>query len=74
MIIPHTEIAESTLNNLVKEFVLREGTDYGDTEVPLATKVEQVLSQIREGKLVITYSEEYESIDITPIEKFKQAD
>ena len=72
MIIPYTDIAEATLHNLVKEFVLREGTDYGDSEVPLATKVEQVLTQIKQGKLVITYSEEYESIDICPVDKFKQ--
>ncbi|MVD31212.1 YheU family protein, partial [Vibrio cholerae] len=30
MIIPWQEIAPETLDNLIREFVLREGTDYGD--------------------------------------------
>ena len=71
MIIPHTEIAQDTLMNLIKEFVLREGTDYGADEVSLESKVAQVHSQILNGKLVITYSEEYESIDISPADKFR---
>ena len=71
MIIPHTDIAPDTLHNLIREFVLREGTDYGDTEIPLETKVEQVMRQLSSGKLVITYSEEYESVDITPSDKFR---
>lgn len=71
MIIPHTDIAPDTLQNLIREFVLREGTDYGDTEVALETKVEQVMRQLTSGKLVITYSEEYESVDITPSDKFR---
>ena len=70
MIIPHQELDKHTLQNLIKEFVLREGTDYGETEVSLETKVNQVLEQIKSGKLVITYSEEYESVDICPADKF----
>ena len=71
MIIPHTDIAPDTLKNLIREFVLREGTDYGDSEVPLETKVEQVMRQLAAGKLVITYSEEYESVDISASDKFR---
>ena len=73
MIIPHNEIARDTLLNLIKEFVLREGTDYGADEVSIDTKVEQVHSQLVHGKLVITYSEEYETIDICTADKFSQA-
>ena len=70
MIIPYQELDKHTLQNLIKEFVLREGTDYGETEVSLDTKVNQVLEQIKSGKLVITYSEEYESVDISRADKF----
>lgn len=72
MIIPYQEINQETLENLIKEFVLREGTDYGEQEVTLETKVKQVLAQLKSGKLVITYSEEYESIDITTADRFSQ--
>ncbi len=66
MLIPHQSIPQDTLYNLVREFILREGTDYGETKVPLERKIQQVLLQITEGKLVITYSEEYETCDIKP--------
>ena len=72
MIIPYQEINQDTLENLIKEFVLREGTDYGEQEVTLDTKVKQVLAQLKSGKLVITYSEEYESIDISTADRFSQ--
>ena len=71
MIIPHTQLSADTLDNLIREFVLREGTDYGDIEVSLDTKVNQVREQLKQGKLVITYSEEYESVDISPADKFQ---
>ena len=71
MIIPIDTINKDTLENLIKEFVLREGTDYGVEEVPLEQKVHQILSQLQSGKLVITYSEEYETCSILPAESFK---
>jgi len=35
MIIPWQDIAPETLENLIREFVLREGTDYGTVEISL---------------------------------------
>jgi uncharacterized protein YheU (UPF0270 family) len=64
MIVPWKEIAPETLENLIKEYVLREGTDYGDVEASLTDKVEQVKLQLKLGKVVIVYSELHESIDI----------
>lgn len=71
MIIPFESLSGDTLHNLIREFVLREGTDYGVEEVSLDTKVEQVLNQVKAGKLVITYSEEYETCSITRSDKFE---
>ncbi len=70
MIIPWQEIDKETLYNLVQEFVLREGTDYGEQEFNLSDKVEQVLSLIRCGKAKIVYSELHESVDIQLADKF----
>lgn len=64
MIIPWQEIAPETLDNIVESVVLREGTDYGEVEVPLAKKKQQLLNQIRNGRAVIVWSELHESIDI----------
>jgi hypothetical protein len=64
MIIPWHELESTTLNNLIEHFILREGTDYGDTEMPLSQKVEQIKAQLRLGEIIIVYSEETDSVDI----------
>ncbi|MGC9423448.1 MULTISPECIES: YheU family protein [unclassified Vibrio] len=64
MIVPWQQIANETLENLIREFVLREGTDYGETEVSLQDKIEQVKHQLETGEAVIVYSELHETIDI----------
>ncbi|NNN45675.1 MULTISPECIES: YheU family protein [Vibrio] len=64
MIVPWQQIANETLENLIREFVLREGTDYGETEVSLQDKIEQVKHQLETGDAVIVYSELHETIDI----------
>lgn len=66
MLIPYESIDADTLYQLVESFVLREGTDYGQEEVPLDEKVNQVLEQLRDGRVVIEYSEEHESVNIIP--------
>jgi uncharacterized protein len=72
MIIPYTDIAADTLNNLIEYYVLREGTDYGDIEVSLAEKVEHVQHQLQRGDVVIVYSELHESINLMPKQLFLQ--
>lgn len=64
MIIPWQDISPDTLENLLKEFVLREGTDYGDVEFGIEAKVAQVKLQLQSGEANIVYSELHESIDI----------
>ncbi|MGL6261283.1 YheU family protein [Vibrio sp. WXL103] len=64
MIIPWQEIETETLDNLVREFVLREGTDYGAQEISLDHKVEQVKDQLRNGQAVIVFSELHNTVDI----------
>ncbi|MDW6002769.1 YheU family protein [Vibrio mangrovi] len=64
MIVPWQTIDPDTLDNLIREFILREGTDYGEQEVSLEDKVAQVKQQIQTGEAVIVYSELHESVDI----------
>lgn len=64
MIIPIQELAPDTLRNLVEAFVLREGTDYGEQEVSLSDKVDQVIAQLRAGEACLLYSELHETVDI----------
>ncbi len=55
MEIPWEMLPEDTLRGLIEEFVLREGTEYGASEIDLQSKVAQVLGQIRQGEVVITF-------------------
>lgn len=64
MIIPWQELEEETLINIVESFILREGTDYGEQELSLQQKTERLLTQIRQEKVLIVWSELHESIDI----------
>ena len=47
MIVPWQEIPPETLDNLIEEFVTRDGTDYGEQEIRTDTKVAQVREQLR---------------------------
>ncbi|NAX43046.1 MULTISPECIES: YheU family protein [unclassified Vibrio] len=64
MLIPWQHIAPETLDNLIETFVLREGTDYGEQEVPFQQKIEQIKKQLATGEAIIVYSELHESVDI----------
>lgn len=64
MIIPHTELQADTLQALIEEFVTREGTEYGEHDVPLATKVKQIMAQLERKEVYIVYSEVHESCSI----------
>jgi hypothetical protein len=64
MIIPFDSIDNETLQSLVESFVLREGTDYGEIEISMQEKVDQIIEQLRLGDIVIEYSEEHESVTI----------
>ncbi|MFZ7283774.1 YheU family protein [Avibacterium avium] len=64
MIIPWQELEEETLKNIAESFILREGTDYGEQELSLQQKTENLLTKIHQGKAVIVWSELHQSIDI----------
>lgn len=66
MIIPLEQVDSVTLNRIIEAFVLREGTDYGDMYFSLAEKVEQVRQQLITGEVVLTWSEQHNSINIVP--------
>lgn len=74
MIIPHQQLSPEALHNLIEQFVLREGTDYGENEKSLQSKVDEVRLQIEKGEAVIVYSEQYETVDIRPKKEFTNAD
>ena len=57
MLIPHDLLEAETLNNLLEDFVTREGTDNGD-DTPLATRVERARHALKRGEAVIVFDPE----------------
>jgi uncharacterized protein len=66
MIVPHRMLSPEALRGVIEAFVTREGTDYGEHDVPLASKVLQVRQQLDEGSAVIVYDQETESCTMQP--------
>lgn len=72
MIIPYKDLQPDTLTGIIREFVLREGTEYGEDDVPLASKVAQVKQQLASGSAFLVYSELHDTVNILPIDQFDQ--
>lgn len=64
MIIPWQELAADTLQNLLEEHVSRDGTDYGEQEIPLATRAGQVHEALRRQQLLIWFDENSQSASL----------
>jgi len=56
MLIPFEQLSPDALRGLIEDFVTRNGTDYGDIEVSLETRVKQVMRQLKSSDVVITYN------------------
>jgi uncharacterized protein YheU (UPF0270 family) len=67
--VPADQLPPEILNALIESFILREGTDYGVSEVGLEKKIEQVQRQIAKKDVLIIFDFESESATlITNIE------
>jgi uncharacterized protein YheU (UPF0270 family) len=66
MLIPHRQLSTDALQSLIEDVVTRDGTDYGETETPLAVKVAQVKTQLDKGVWVIVFDDVEGNIAIIP--------
>ena len=62
--IPYDQLSRTALSGVVEEFVTRDGTDYGEVEVPLEKKISQVMAQLKAGRAVIVFDPESETTSI----------
>ena len=64
MIIPHDQLSEDAINNLIDEYCMR---DWGlnETEEPLESRRSQVIQALKSGQLVVLYSEYNQSASLT---------
>ena len=64
MIIPWEDLSDDALTNLIREFVLREGTDYGAVEQSLEAKENQIRNQLKSKRSFVVFDQSDETITI----------
>lgn len=64
MVIPYQKLQHETLINLIKEFVMREGTDYTHNDYSIEMKIESVLKQLKNGLAQIVFDDEEQTFNI----------
>lgn len=74
MIIPWQEVEPETLDNLIEEFVSRDGTDYGEMEYSLVQKQAQVRAALVRGEAVLIFSERSGQCNIVPADRVRDWD
>ena len=62
--IPYDQLSPEALQGVIEEFVTRDGTDYGEIEAPLESKVAQVMAQLKSEKAVIIFDQKTETCNI----------
>ena len=67
--VPPQSLQPEVLQALLEEYASRDGTDYGEQELPLSRKVSNLRRQIEEGVLRILFEVESEHWDLVPAEQ-----
>lgn len=70
MIVPWQQISKDALNGIIEEFIMREGTDYGEQEASLEKKKQDLLAQLQTGQIVLVYSELHETVNLMLASEF----
>lgn len=60
----HNQLSPEALHGVVEEFVTRDGTDYGEVEISLETKIFEVLAQLKSGNVIIVFDQTTETCTI----------
>ena len=68
MEIPYTRLSEKALLAIIEEFVLREGTDYGQQDFTLKDKIRQIRAQLESGKIRLTFDPESETCNLERVD------
>jgi len=62
--VPWQHLSPEALNNLIEEFVTRDGTDYGAHEILIRDKAEDLLTKIKNKSVLIFFDEASESCQL----------
>ncbi len=72
MIIPANDLAKDVLHNILEEFITRDGTDYGETELNLAVKVDRLMPQVLSGQVLLVYDEGLQTVNLMSKADYQQ--
>ena len=64
MLIPWTSFQPNTLRCVIEEFVSRDGTDYGQNEASIESKIDEVYKLLRARKAIVVFDPETENVNI----------
>lgn len=73
MRVPPQAIPAETLQNLIEEFVTRDGTDYGEREISLSERVTQVERLLAQGEMAIWFDEATETVSLLTRRQMQEA-
>ncbi len=69
--IDHTLLSEEALENLIIDIITRQATDYGEYEMDIQIKKNQLKNKLISGDALIIYSSKEECCDIIRKEEFQ---
>ncbi|MDF1780285.1 MAG: YheU family protein [Alcanivoracaceae bacterium] len=64
MMVPWSQVPPESLQSLIEEYVTRDGTDYGEHEISLERRVEQMMAQLKRKEVVIWFDQVTETITL----------
>ena len=70
--VPPGELDADTLRALLEEYASRDGTDYGEREMTLSAKVDDLRLQLEAGQLSLLYDADSETWDLVEREQATQ--
>lgn len=62
--IPWRNLPEETLFRLLEEIVTRDGTDYGEQEKSVETRLKQAQSSLQQGRAVLVWDQDSETASL----------
>ena len=65
-LVPHTKLSAEALQNMIEQFVSRDGMDSGHVGISLEQKVAIVRAQLNRGEVVIVFDQATQTCNIVP--------
>lgn len=64
VVVPWRSLSAEALRGVLVEFVTREGTEYGESDVELDTKLAQLRRQLERGDVAVLWSSDTETVNL----------